>query len=774
MLSAWDDSLQRVPDAIAISNYDGPSRRGSGRAVDVRRGLFLIRRADLTDSRGDIELTLTNMQVLVNHSKWAWPYFLMARAFEVMSRKQWVETLSDGKELAEKHTDAVWRTLRLALDRDEAFPNARRFLGAHAAAGGDRFLRPDQVIALQREVRRSDADPNALLAWARHLRTLQDYHRAIGMFNRAGESGVDRSVLALDRARTLLAVGDTAAASAAYWAGAGQLTAAGRERYRFDLWWIAEPEDLAVFDETPDNAIQAWLQRFWNARDAEAANVRGERLTEHLRRWVIVYERYRTLSPWTDLFWSRVETKFDQGPCLSTDAKFYERLWQQPPTLSADLRSHEPILDHRGMIYLRHGEPTRIITSGGRAGAPVRRRTLGDPYHAAPPAFGPTGVPLPWSTRAVGEVPTTTDGPSGESWLYWWNGDLHLLHFRGSTALGGYGATTLTEATPSYLLSNTAIASSLPIKEYYAMAERIRGWNDSSVFGPNGPRSFAAHRDNPSCFNEVRAVAARSARDEHASINHDSDTPPNFLGYNSVGQMFALGVAADQSSGVLATFAIPGAVLTPEPLDDGQVGYSIAWRIVAYDKAANQTFSVDTVRRFVTPRALSAREFLTGYTEFGLRAGTWQIATRASQVGGATVLQDLHAVRVDGGTSVTLSDIVMGRPGHPEWTATDNLPFPLNYPNGWFPGEAAELFFEVRGVADRTAYQTIVEVRPVGGKAEAAIRIQSTDPASGEVTRVRKTLGLTQLAPGRYTLVVTVEYQGKQASREREILIVAR
>ncbi len=774
MLSGWDDSLQRVASASAIAAYDGPSRHGSGRAGDIRRGLFLVRNADLSDNRGDIELTLTNMQVIANHSNWAWPHYVMARAFEVMTRREWIETLSDGKELAEKHADALWRTLRTALDRDPNLRNARRFLAELTAAGGDRFLRPDQFVALQRESHQADADPDALLTWGRHLRTLQDYHRALEMFDRSQQSGGDASRIALERARTLLALGDTVAATDAYWWGADHLSLAGRQGYRADLWWIAEPEEMTAFDEMPDNGIAVWLRRFWGARDAEAANVRGERLAEHLRRWVVAYARYRALSPWTDAFWSRLENQFGRPQCENIDAKLFEQLWQYPPAVDGDVRMHEPILDHRGMLYLRHGEPTRIITDGGRGGVPLWRRTLSDPYTAAPQAVGPTGVRLPWSSSMVGEIPASSIGPSSESWMYWWDGELHVVHFHGSKALGSYGPTTLTEATPSYLLMNTAIASSLPIKEYYAMAQRIEAFVDSSVFGPSGPKGPRAPKDNPGCFNEVRAVAARAERDEASSIHRDSDTPPNFRGYNSVAQMFALGVAIDQSSGVLATFAIPGSALTPDTLENGQFSYTIAWRIVAFDKIANQTYTIDTMRYFVTPRVVGPREFLTGYTEFGLRAGNWQVASRARQVNGASVLQDVHQVRIDGGGEVSLSDVVTGRPGHPAWTATDNVPFPLNYPNGWYPGESAELFFEVRGVPERQIYRTTVDVRLADGKAEAAIRVQSDDQGTGEVTRVRKTLALSQLAPGRYMLTVTVEFQGHKAVRQREILIVPR
>jgi len=82
-------------------------------------------------------------------------------------------------------------------------------------------------------------------------------------------------------------------------------------------------------------------------------------------------------------------------------------------------------------------------------------------------------------------------GPSSESWLYWLGGELRLVHFRGSLALGHYAATTLTEATPSYLLNNTAIASPrilIPILENFQQA-------DGSVVIPEPLRPYLGGRD---------------------------------------------------------------------------------------------------------------------------------------------------------------------------------------------------------------------------------------------------------------------------------------
>ena len=82
--------------------------------------------------------------------------------------------------------------------------------------------------------------------------------------------------------------------------------------------------------------------------------------------------------------------------------------------------------------------------------------------------------------------------------------------------------------------------------------------------------------------------------------------------------------------------------------------------------------------------------------------------------------------------------------------------------------------YEVRGVPQGGSYRTTLEVRPVDPKARELIQIQSTDAATGSVSYVRKSLGLEQLLVGRYRLIVTVEFGGIRAVREREILIVAR
>ena len=67
-----------------------------------------------------------------------------------------------------------------------------------------------------------------------------------------------------------------------------------------------------------------------------------------------------------------------------------------------------------------------------------------------------------------------------------------------------------------------------------------------------------------------------------------------------------------------------------------------------------------------------------------------------------------------------------------------------------------------------------VEVTGVAIDTRTVAPVGATDPATGSVTYVRKSLGLKQLPPGTYIVEVTVEYAGTKAVRRRQVLIVPR
>jgi hypothetical protein len=277
------------------------------------------------------------------------------------------------------------------------------------------------------------------------------------------------------------------------------------------------------------------------------------------------------------------------------------------------------------------------------------------------------------------------------------------------------------------------------------------------------------------CLAEVRTAIAQSRTDAHEGTRTDTDSPPILRPWQSVVQAFALGDGADRDGKALMTFALGSQAFETDTLPDGRYSYTLHLRMVAYNPATDITVTHDTTRTFVRAAPIPASASLTAWEELPLDAGHWQVAIRARQrddsSGVYTVLRD---VTVDAGAALTLSDIVTGIAGAPAWTATDGGTFPINYLNGWYSGETAELFFDVHGLQGGEEFHTTVEVRPIDPKARTSIQIQSTSVATVGVTHLRRALVLDQLIPGQYRLTVTVAAGDHRAVRQRILNIVAR
>jgi hypothetical protein len=169
---------------------------------------------------------------------------------------------------------------------------------------------------------------------------------------------------------------------------------------------------------------------------------------------------------------------------------------------------------------------------------------------------------------------------------------------------------------------------------------------------------------------------------------------------------------------------------------------------------------------------LDHQQRISGWFELPLPAGNWQVAVKVGQdnhpAGAFALARDLV---IGADATLGMSDIVIGRKDSPEWPATDEVKFPLNVHGAYTEREAAELFYEVRGIARDSSYRTTIDVRPAHAGDPGGIRIANTDRSGGGVLRLRKTLGLERLRPGSYILTVTVTSNGKSVSRSRPLLI---
>jgi hypothetical protein len=749
MLAAWDDSVRQVDAAPGLTALQSTRYHGSSAAADLRRALLLIRRGDLDNDRGAVELGLANAVRVAEHASGAWPQYVLARGFTVLARQDWIATQAPGEVMSESHADAVWRALNDALDRDPDFRPARQLFLELAVPGGDRTLRSNQVAVLERELLRAAPDPRALLVWARHLRATGHCDLAVAAFAGARAAGADSSVVALELARCHRALDQDSTAQAEYWAGVARLTPAGRALYRDDLAWFISADSLSAFDHLADTQVAPWLRRFWTERDATAANAPGERLLEQLRRWVLVDVRYRVLKPWQHTMYDRVEFAFEGwGGCIGSDAALYQLLANIPPGTPGDIRHREPLLDHRGLIYLRHGAPLRIIGSDANdsvdAAHPIGARA--SEFHGSAPAESPDVI----------NEQVTLSSMRNESWLYLIDGEYRLLHFRGSLALGMYAPTTLS----SFLPIQAGWFSRAILPAYAAAVQELYDHRHGHDALP------------PTCLGHVHEAIVQSRRDAHDGTGTDTDPPPLLYPWRATILPFALGSGTEDGR-ALISFALGDGIAPSDTLASGQVTYPVHLRVVAWQAATGATVTLDTTREFTRPRPLSRGDFIATALELPLTPGRWQIAARVRQADdSAGVYTLMRNVTVSTPGQLTLSDMVTGVEGSPPWRAPDGQPFPLNYLNGWYSGQSVELYFEVRGVGPGDGYRTSVEIRPLEPTKPGIVRIESSDVATGPVSYVRKRLGLERLAPGQYRLAITVSAAGHGVTRQHLVTIL--
>ncbi len=718
--------LARLDHAIPPGVLPAVAASSDGVARQLHRAYANFAQYVRADDRRAAERALFDFdQAAVRRPGWGWPEYGMARVLLAFHERGAPALPGDGRREGEADLAAAWRHLDHALERDSTLVEAKNLLIDLTYRSGDRELDAAARRAIARIAEQPDAPTNTWIVLGRALRTELSFDSALASFDEAAMRGGDRSVIGLERARTQVALGDSTGGVAAYWDGAQLLTHGGRAAYRQDLEWIVDTDSLLGFDSTTSATASAWLQRFWGERDAAALHANDARLREHLRRWVVAHRDFRVPRPGIRTIYSRFWGVAGGTACIASASSLVDSMPLHPPMDANDPRALEPLLDHRGFIYLRHGEP--FIRTGVA--------TFDDPSIDA---------------DANSSVNLST-------WIYWVEGAWRGFHFGGSTTFGKHAPTTLISYLPFNFGAWMTLAQFLP--EYQAAAY---------ILDPDR-RSIRPK----SCLDPMQ-VAVRSQRDDATvAITTDSDSPRITLPWNAPLQFFALGTGADRNGRALVTFAIPVRDLTAKTLPSGQLGYEVAFRVVAWERVTGQRVEVDTTRRFRAAANTPESSYLTGWLEVPLGPGNWQLAVRAQQddsLAGAYGMR--RGLMLDRGGALTLSDIVTGLAGSPERWTPDGTPFPLNALGTWREGSTVELYFEVRGLAAGDGYTTTLEVFPADRHQKEQIGVRVPDVATGALTSVRRSLALGSLKRGEYRLVVTIGARGRTAVREQAILVV--
>jgi GWxTD domain-containing protein len=187
--------------------------------------------------------------------------------------------------------------------------------------------------ALDRYTESGGLDPAADLWRGRLWMEADSFAAAFSAFRRSWAGTNDRLAL-YDAARALFALERGSEATQAYWSALdGLADSALTAEVGYDIRFIFSPEEREEWEELRTGAGRAaWVRNFWARRAARDLVSEDERLAEHFARLRYAHEAYRRTS--------------EAAPRLSTDQ------FDRP---------HDEILDDRGLVYIRMGEPDRVI-----------------------------------------------------------------------------------------------------------------------------------------------------------------------------------------------------------------------------------------------------------------------------------------------------------------------------------------------------------------------------------------------------------------------------
>jgi GWxTD domain-containing protein len=544
-----------------------------------------------------------------------------------------------------------------------------------------------------------------LLARGRVEREAGDLDSAAVAFQRYLAKGTDRALGLLEVARTELLRGNLEGAEP-YYAGAAIDDSTAVAGYRADIGPIVSDSILREFDATHGQFRAAYLRAFWSQRDHQELRADGERLREHYRRLFYAKKNFALVG-------------------LNRHYQIEERY-----------RSGSRDFDDRGIIYIRHGEPT------DRA-----------------------------SYQAPGIEPN-------ESWRYARaDGDL-VFHFIAREDVQDY---KLVESifdvlgfSASVRLQERGIARNDTAQQLLISRERLSPIYRRLEGAGEGAGLSQAQAEERQLGHESIAIGTTTDSYE-LRFPKDLKVRSEVLAVGGDGQEHQLQIA----------YAIAGAGLEPVMVSRGYL-YSVRLRFSAMDASGHVVATVDTTRRFVSPAPVPEHEHLVGRVAVTVPTGRLEYRLSIQQGEDAGVVLPTDTVRVGLGnrTSVALSDLVLGSRGtNLTWKQSDQDTVFFNPLRTYRHDDLMELYYEVGGLEPNSNYTTQLEVkrrgggggflRSIFGGGGKALSLKFTEQAPTPIVRVRRSVQLDRLKPGEYVLqVIVTDAAGHSDRREQPFDVV--
>jgi len=514
----------------------------------------------------------------------------------------------------------------------------------------------------------------------------------------------------------------------AYYAGATTIRdSADAAWYTRDLLWIAQPNEIDEWRALTPAAREPWLRKFWNRRDIDDGQLPGTRLPEQFRRWRVALRSYRwdnDGSTAKGLIIPRNDgVEYDSGAdAASGDIKFP----RDPNVSELDylnrMRPLTKVLDDRGGLVLRHGDPAQRVRMPGITALQEETLMWRTPSGPLIVSFSRMAERIPPPLGVL--VPSQRYGMVARNYPV---GDL----------------TANCEVDPQLCGLAARVATDLfrkpPVLSLQTLADGDRVFRD---------------------FTRMRTEA------EHTDGN--AETFDNDL--HAIVQAFGV-----PDGGLLVVFAVPVRYLMPDAARRAATtSFAARLRVVAGDSARGEFAAVlDTTRAWSLAAPPAEQSQLTGYALLPAPAGTWSVAVVLSDIarrsGSGERLTRIPVAAFDG-RSLALSDPILGSPDGGLALTRNGERIPLNPRNAWRPDELAVISYQLDGLVRGRSYETRIEVWQGNTLKNAIV---SAAPATAPRMSAQKELALRELAPGDYRIVLRVRdtVTGTEVSRERRLAV---
>lgn len=652
----------------------------------------------------------------------------------------------------ESYYNGFVRDLEGVFALDSMYRPALEFLPDFLARQGDREQSPFILSALARYARDSSAPAVTHLVLGRGHRATGSYDSALAAFLRYEKAGGEAGVARLEAARTLAGLGRLDGAAAMYLDGASQPGEETRLFYRNDLKWVASDEELAPYDSVPAERRAGWIRNFFRLRDAEAIRLPGERLQEHLRRWDFVHRHFRVPNPGLYSQYIRIYGR-PIGACmraLPDDLNLETVAFD--PSRRHDARETEAVLDHRAVIYMRHGRPSAVMVLNGVAADSL------DMLMTAP------GV-----ASDSARIDSLLGSDAGSStWVYWFSGRPRTFSFDASirTAyhVSRHGGRVLSLGNPPLAV----LRSLAQLDPLYARAARMAVSRASMPWQPAAPTA---------CTPTFSRLAVQVEKDAVEGARSDSYTLTFESSLGAVLQAAAVGDPARNDSRLLMVFAVPTSRMSARRAGGGR-RYDFRLRLTAVSEEGDVVLSMDTLRTLVAPVVPIEGQFVTWLMELPMPAGSYDIRaalmTPDQQRGGFREWKGVRFGTAEGEPG--LSDLILARESNGLTWRSGGDRVELNPLDAYNEGGDALVYYEGYNLVPGRSYRTTLTLAPSDEDDDDGVTLQFTETAVSRTQHFRRGIGLKRLDPGphRTTVTLTDLDTGAETRRTREIRIIER